>query len=471
VDIYLGSSNVKTQAATGGSFGQAGVEDVDIQIPATYPLGPVNVMAKGQTAPDNRYAVDVFQVHKGNPIDLYLYSQWDASTWGLHPGDNPTWNTPDIQLYDTAGNPVASNNLVATREYTIKVKVHNDTNFDAENVKVNLKWAHFGAGQPSSAWTSIMPTPEVDVPRASTREAEATWVAPGTGHICIVAEIYHVEDINSANNKGQENCHIGPTSSPARVPFQIWNPTDKPAAMFLEVRQLTPYQPVWKTTVEHPDPQIVPPGGSTAGTVVIEPTKEVDCRQPADFALTGFINGQMVGGVNFRISCAPGGIPGIGVTTGWGVGPWKCCLLWGVFLAALLAVIVFLAAALSGVGWAWRALAAAGAVLLVAGLFLLYYCIPAAWRCCIFWLLFGFGLVVSLALLVSAHYARRATLWYALAIALAATALAGALLIVVCDASYLVVGGLLLALLLPALFCYRQFQVAAQTAQIEEGNE
>jgi hypothetical protein len=450
VDIFFGSSNLATPQASGGNFGQAGDTDVDIQVPATEPLGPVNIMAKGQTAPDNRYAVDVFQVRSQNPIDLYCYSQWDEDTWHLHAGDNPIWDNPDIQLYDAAGNAVASNNLVAGSQYTIKVKVHNDTNFDADNVKVNLKWAHFGAGQPSSAWTPILPTPEVDVPKTSIEEAEATWVPNRTGHICVVAEIYHVEDINSGNNKGQENCHVGPTASPAQVPFKIWNPTDKPAAMFLEVRQISP-EPLWRTTIQHPDPQVIPPGGSTEGVVIIEPVKGVDCQKPADFALTGFIENRIVGGVNFQISCAPVPVGAIG---------WKCCLLWGVFLASLIAAIVFLVVALSGVGWAWRALAAAGSILLVSGLFLLFNCIPPAWRCCSSWLVFGFGLATALALLIFAYYAKRLELWYAFAITFGATALLGLVLIVYCDAYYLTIGVLLLALLLLALMGYRKFKTS-----------
>jgi hypothetical protein len=458
VDIYLGNQLVKTQAATGGSFGQA--NDVDITIPAAYPLGLVNVWVKGQTSPGNRYAVDVFQVRQANLVDLYLYSQWDENTWTLHPGDNPTWDNPDIQLYDGA-NKVDSNNLVVGHEYLIKVTVHNAKNFEAKKVKVNLRWVQFGAGQPNSAWTPITPAPEVDVPANGTKEAEAHWTPAVTGHVCLQAELYHVEDINSANNKGQENCHVGPTSSPARVPFKIWNPTDKAAAMFLEVRQMSPAQPIWKTTVEHPDPQIVPPGGSTEGTVIIEPVQPSDCRQPADFALTGFIAGQVVGGVNFRISCGPEGLVGVGAA------PWKCCLLWGVFLAALIAAIVFLAAALAGVWWAWQALAAAGFVLAVAGLFLLSSCVPAWWRCCAFWLLFGFGLVSALTLLICAVYAKKMMLWSAFAIVFAATAFLGWLLIAYCDAYYLVVGGFLLALLLLALMGFRQFRASAKIAQVD----
>jgi hypothetical protein len=90
-------------------------------------------------------------------------------------------------------------------------------------------------------------------------------------------------------------------------------------------------------------------------------------------------------------------------------GPWICCFLWGVLLAGLITAIVFLAAALAGVSWAWQALAAAGAGTVISGLFLFYYCIP--YLCCSLWLLFGFGLVVALALLILAVYLKQRAVW------------------------------------------------------------
>ena len=145
VDIYFADQHMLTKAASGGNFGQAGVEDVNFTVPSPYDLGPVNVLAHGQTS--DLHGVDVFQVRTANPIDLYTYDQWDNTTWHLHSGDNPTWNNPEIQLYDNTGSPVESNNLIAGHSYTIKAKIHNDTDFNADHVKVTFKWANFGLGQ------------------------------------------------------------------------------------------------------------------------------------------------------------------------------------------------------------------------------------------------------------------------------------------------------------------------------------
>jgi hypothetical protein len=308
VDIYFGNSNVLSTAASGGGFGQTGSANVDIQVPSPYGLGPVNVLAKGSIS--NRYGVDVFQVRTANPIDLYTYSQWDSGTWHLFTGNNPTWNNPEIQLYDAAtNNPVESNNLAVGHNYRIRLKVHNDTNFAANNAKVTFKWANFGVGQPDHVWQNI-DTVEVDVPGNSLREAEVLWTPGSTGHLCIMAEIYHNEDIADTNNKGQENCHVGPTSSPAVVPFEIWNPTDKPAMVYLELRQQLRNENVekgdvlWGTKIIHPDPQLIPPGKKTKGEVIMDPDLAITKIRPgqtAEFSLTGFINGKVTGGANFTI--------------------------------------------------------------------------------------------------------------------------------------------------------------------------
>ncbi len=308
VDIYFGDTNIHTVAATAGSFGQAGVADVDIQVPSPHGLGPVNVLATGRNS--NRHGVDVFHVRTANPIDLYTYSQWDDGTWHLHQGNNPTWNNPEIQIYDAATNdPVESNNLVVGQNYRIKIKVHNDTDFDADNVKVTFKWANFGVGQPDRVWENI-DTVEVNVASNSVHEAEVLWTPGSTGHLCIKADIYHIEDIVSSNNSGQENCHVGPTASPATVPFEVWNPTKEPAMVFLELRQ----QPnlgntqggnlLWGSHIVHPSPQLIMPDKSSKAEVVIDPDilgGDIRPGEKVEFSLTGFINGKVVGGANFII--------------------------------------------------------------------------------------------------------------------------------------------------------------------------
>jgi hypothetical protein len=312
VDIYFDEQlSTNATAAPDGSFGQVG-SDVDIQVPAPYAHRPVNVSLHGQTS--GRYAVDVFQVRDKNPVDLYTYSQWDRSTWFLHPGDNPTWDNPEIQLYD-GGTLVDSNNLVSGKTYTVKFKIHNDTPFKANGAKVIFRWADFGIGGPFSDFY----TDTRDVSATSVVEAQAPFTPHGTGHLCILGEIYHMEDIKPSNNCGQENLHVGPTSSPVEICFRIWNPTEVPAAVHLEVRQLIPpgqesKVQLWATWIKHPNPQVLKPGDSARACVKIDPDfvaldnswawrdKAVKPGTSAEFAVTGFIGNKMIGGINLTIT-------------------------------------------------------------------------------------------------------------------------------------------------------------------------
>lgn len=302
VDISLNYQWMKTHQASGGEFGQSGVEDVSITIPHGHEHGLFNVVAMGQTS--GRTAVDVFQVRDPNPVDLYTYSQWDNTTWHLHAGGNPTWNNPEIQLYDINGNPVASNNLIVGNQYTIRATIYNNTNFAANNATVTFKWANYATGQPVFYDINV---DNINVAGNSSADAEVTWTPASTGHTCIKVEIYHVEDIYTSNNSGQENCHVGPTASPATIPLTVYNPTENPAAVYFELRQL--YQsnpakagPFWKTRIKHPDPQVIPPEGETKAEAVFDPDwTYIEAGKEAEFALTGFINDQMIGGVNMIV--------------------------------------------------------------------------------------------------------------------------------------------------------------------------
>ena len=310
IDISLGSvMALSTASSSSGTFGQAGEAAVSLSIPSPYLPGPVNIVAYGRGS--MKYGVDVFSVRTANPIDLYTYSQWDSSTWGLHSGDNPTWDNPEIQLFDAATNQaVESNNLVVGHTYRIEASVHNDTGFAANNAQVTFKWANFGIGQPDQVWQNIG-TVSVTVPGNSISRAGTSWSPGSTGHICLMAEIYHLEDINTANNSGQENCHVGPTSSPAEIQFEVWNPTRKPVKIYFELRQLLLKENIkegdvlWGARLAHPEPQLIPPGQRTKATVIIDPATAVTKIRPgktAEFALTGFVNGKIIGGVNFRIT-------------------------------------------------------------------------------------------------------------------------------------------------------------------------
>lgn len=291
---------ILTVADDTGGFGQ-GVPTVDMLVPADYPHGLVNILAHGRTS--GRYAVRIFHVRAKNPVDLWSYDQWDSSTWVLHPGDNPTWDSPDIQLYQ-GGTPVGSDNLIVGDTYTVATTVRNRSAFSALQARVVFHWRDCGAGGP---WDQFA-TDTVDVPPSGTASAQATFQPPTTGHLCILTQIEHLEDISLNDNQGQENLHVGISQSPTEVPFLVWNPTDRAAPIHLEVRQLIPpgkerKERLWAAWVRHPDPQILQPGQRARASVVVDPAQaDIAVGTQAEFAVTAFIGSTMIGGVNLKMT-------------------------------------------------------------------------------------------------------------------------------------------------------------------------
>jgi hypothetical protein len=267
-----------------------------------HPHEVVNVNAVGATS--HRRAVRTFQVRDKNPVDLWLYDQWNSATWTVHPGDNPTWNNPDIQLYDSAGTPVDSSNLQVGQSYTVRATVRNAASFAAQNVNVVYEWENYGAGGPWQAFAT--PFVVVDAPASGTATADNEFIPFVTGHVCVLVRIEHAEDIDSSNNSGQENLHVGYASSPAEACFIVWNRTDAAAPVHFEVRQLRgpkKTQILWASWVKHPDPQILQPGDRAEACVIVDPEKaDVPVGATAEFAVTCFIGSTMIGGVNLLIT-------------------------------------------------------------------------------------------------------------------------------------------------------------------------
>jgi hypothetical protein len=274
-----------------------------------HELGFVNVMAKGENS--KKVAWAVFHVRPVIGVDLWTYDQHNKDTWP-DAEDGPTWNSPDIDLYDKNGNWTPSDALQLNETYTVKVKVHNNTDIAAKAVKVTMYWENFGAGGPWQLFDK-QPDPIDQIDKGApgapgTGIALAEFTPSQTGHLCIKAVIEHAEDISSDNNEGQENLSVGPASSPADFGFWVWNPTHQDAAVHLEVRQLIPpgqqkEARLWGSTIiKHPDPQILKPGESGEAWVSVDPDKDSPSGAQAEFAATAFIAGEIIGGVNVRVT-------------------------------------------------------------------------------------------------------------------------------------------------------------------------
>lgn len=289
VDIYFGDTTPDTTVdARAGSFTE------DFGPVPTGPVGPLNVRAVGQTS--DRTAVTLFRRLPDQPLpDPYIYCQWDSSTWHLNPGGgDPRWNNPDIQLYDaTTGAQVASNDLRVGTTYTVEATVHNDATVDATNTVVTFQWAFWGAGQKD--WI-LMGSDQVTVPDGGQGTAEVEWTPSITGHTCIIATIHHPWDENLNNNKGQENTHVHPVTSPGEITFTVGNPTGKDALVYVEARQVGT-QDLWRTLIERDYPQVQKPGENRTVTFIVEAPSDADVGEKRIFTVSGYIDGELIGGI------------------------------------------------------------------------------------------------------------------------------------------------------------------------------
>jgi hypothetical protein len=308
VTLTLGATVLPAATASNGQFGVGTPKTFNV--PAPFDLGLHNLTALGQDS--QRCASEVLEVRPDTTIDLYTYAATDSSTWHLLRGDNPSWNSPSISLFDPDGNPVGSNNLEPGITYTVKVRVFNDSDVEAPGALVAIAWADFGVGQPDKLWEDAGLSDPGLIPARGSAQLEVPWTPIKTGHICLRANVIHDADVDLQNNVGQENCHVGRTASPAEAEFLLWNPTDHPAMVFLELRQLGRFGfadgPLWGSAIVQPDPQLLLPGESRPAKVIIDPAQadgDVPEGTQVEFALTGYINGHPIGGANFAINKGP----------------------------------------------------------------------------------------------------------------------------------------------------------------------
>ncbi|MHC4437210.1 MAG: LamG domain-containing protein, partial [Planctomycetota bacterium] len=270
----------------------------------TVPEGPINVIATGQTS--GRVAVAAFRMMPAQPLpDPFTYSQWDSSTWYLDPSGGKVWNSPCIELREqNTGNTVSSNNLRVGTTYTIRATIYNATAVAANGTNVTFKYAEWAAGQ--KVW-NIIDTDTVNLFPAmlvpSSAVASALWTPITTGHCCIVVEIDHPWDTNLKNNKGQENTDVHPITSPAEITFDVFNPTDARALVYLEVTQNDPCEPgeLWGTRIQREYPQILEPGERQTATLEVLAPDNVETGESRTITVTGTIEGETIGGVEIQV--------------------------------------------------------------------------------------------------------------------------------------------------------------------------
>jgi len=304
VNIDFGSTFLGTAFTAGdGSFSK------NFNVPAE-PDGPANVVAKGQTS--GKTAVAIFTVvPPAPPPDPYIYHQWNSSTWHLTPGSgDPIWNNPCIQLYEVAtNNPVASGNLKIGTPYRVEATIYNTATVVANGAQVTFEWSDLGTGTPVGGWRFIG-TDDVNVPASpGTVIASAIWTPIQTGHCCINVDVYHASDSDMSNNHGWENTQVKPISSPAEIPFRVYNTTESRALVCLEVTQSDPYEPelydVWETRITRPYPQVLEPNDYQIATLRVMAPQWAYEGQTRVLSVTARVNGEVIGGIDFEVIKQP----------------------------------------------------------------------------------------------------------------------------------------------------------------------
>jgi len=293
VDIYFGGDTVTTTAvASSGAFTHT------CKVPSGT-LGLLHIVAVGKTS--KRVAISLYRRLPDEPLpDPYTYCQKDPSTYHLNTeGGDPRWNSPSIQLYDSAtATPVSSCDLKVGSTYRITAMIYNDASVDATNTLVEFKWAPFGVGQ-ERIWEFI-DDDIITVPSGGSAPAETTWTPGKTGHSCIVAIINHQWDENLENNEGQENTIVLPVSSPGSFTFDVYNPTGKFVTPHLEAKQLSSGN-IWETEIIRDPPQELGLGENKSATFYVNPPIDIPTGEKQTFIVTADIAGELIGGIEVEV--------------------------------------------------------------------------------------------------------------------------------------------------------------------------
>jgi hypothetical protein len=139
-----------------------------------------------------------------------------------------TWDNPDITLFK-GGAPASSASLEPSTTYEVRARIWNKSPAaPVINMPVHLSFLDFGIGTQSTAIGTVRA--DVGVLGSPDQPAFATWLwtTPSTpGHYCLQVLLDPADDLNSANNLGQENTDVVAAHSPAEFRFKLRNKTDR----------------------------------------------------------------------------------------------------------------------------------------------------------------------------------------------------------------------------------------------------
>lgn len=167
-----------------------------------------------------------------NRPDPLIYSQ----SYLMKLGFAVTWDNPDITLQKVVGpldpnappNPaltVPSSSLEADTEYDVVARIWNSST-SAPVVGLGVKFTQhgFGIGVAQQGIGSATANLGVKGGAGCPAYARTRWKTPKKkGHYCLQVLLEWFDDLNPANNLGQENTNVGMAQSPAKFTFALGN--------------------------------------------------------------------------------------------------------------------------------------------------------------------------------------------------------------------------------------------------------
>jgi hypothetical protein len=164
--------------------------------------------------------------------DPLLYSQRHLIAQGLA----VTWDNPDIKLFK-AGVQVSSSELEPSTAYEVQARIWNNSlEAPVVNMPVSLSFLDFGIGTEPIPVGSV--NVDVGVKGSIDQPAFASlqWTTPPTpGHYCLQVLLQPFDDLEPANNLGQENTDVVAVQSPAEFNFTLRNNTQRPMRYRFEI--------------------------------------------------------------------------------------------------------------------------------------------------------------------------------------------------------------------------------------------
>lgn len=213
-------------------------------------FGRYKPQPKGERCP----CPDKIPEHVRRRPDPCLYSQ----SYLMQKGIPVTWDNPDIWLTELDGTVVGSGSLQAAHKYLLHARIWNASFSPALGVSVRSKFRNFGIN--ASVFEPVESTAGgvevvrfINVAGWGHSVAVFNWTTPDVpGHYCIQVECAHPDDLNTANNVGQENTTVVATSAGRTIsfPIAVFNPFRQPARVVLRFDSYEIPDREWRMPIE-----------------------------------------------------------------------------------------------------------------------------------------------------------------------------------------------------------------------------